>query len=59
MIPVDDVAMFEIAIRRKLVLEIAGMAPRLVAVQFEQRGPVNCLIGEMMRARRFQFEYER
>lgn len=58
-IPVENVTKFEIAIRRKLVLEIAGLPPRLIPVQFEQREPVNCLIGEMMRARRFQFEYER
>jgi hypothetical protein len=58
-IPVDNVREFEIAIRRKLVLEIAGLPPRLIPAQFERYEPVNCLIGEMMRARRFQSEYER
>ena len=30
MIAIDDIARFEVAIRRKLVLEIAGLEPRVI-----------------------------
>jgi hypothetical protein len=54
MITVDDVSRFAIAIRRKLVLEIAGRTPepRLIrAAAFEQPPRVDCLIGEKQRGR--------
>jgi hypothetical protein len=37
------------AIRRKLVLEIAGRAPTLVPAQLAQRPRIDCLIGEKTR----------
>lgn len=51
MITVDDTNGFEKAIRRKLVLEIAGLRPRLMtaAEPFRSRPRVDCLIGERIR----------
>jgi hypothetical protein len=54
---VDSVGGFEAAIRRKLVLEIAGLpasvVPVVETVQLLQgRRPVDCLIGERSRGMR-------
>lgn len=53
MITVDDIARFEIAIRRKLVLEIAGLPPHLIAAANALRAEprVDCLAGEKARGR--------
>jgi hypothetical protein len=53
MITVDDIARFEVAIRRKLVLEIAGLPPHLMpaADTFRPEPRVDCLIGEKARGR--------
>ncbi len=54
MITVDDMSRFAVAIRRKLVLEIAGRMPepRLMKVAaFEQPPRIDCLIGEKQRGR--------
>jgi hypothetical protein len=54
MITVDDAESFELAIRRKLVLEIAGLTPTFMqaaaAIQTPPR--MNCLIGEWSRGLR-------
>ncbi len=51
MVTVDDVTGFERAIRRKLVLEISGLGPRLMpAAETLRTAPqVDCLIGEKKR----------
>jgi hypothetical protein len=50
MITVDDMQRFEIAVRRKLVLEIAGLTPRVMKAAAPLRAPrVDCLIGEKTR----------
>ncbi len=53
MITVDDPSRFEVAIRRKLVLEIAGLPPRLMPAAEPFRPPprVDCMIGEKTRGR--------
>lgn len=54
MITVDDPARFAIAIRRKLVLEIAGTTPEprvMKAASFVPEPRVDCLIGEKQRGR--------
>ena len=54
MITVDDPARFAMAIRRKLVLEIAGVAPEprvIRAAAFEAPPRIDCLIGEKQRGR--------
>ena len=54
MITVDDTARFAMAIRRKLVLEIAGMAPEpkvIRAAAFDAPPRIDCLIGEKQRGR--------
>ncbi len=54
MVTVDDMAGFAAAVRRKLVLEIAGLPPRLMpaAAQVFRPAPrVDCLIGEKTRGR--------
>jgi hypothetical protein len=53
MITVDDVNGFEVAIRRKLVLEIAGLHPKLMpaADTFRSTPRVDCMIGENTRGR--------
>jgi hypothetical protein len=46
-ITVTDLQHFAVAIRRKLVLEIAGRPARLVPAQWQAREPrVDCLVGE-------------
>ena len=48
-VPVVDRAELAISIRRKLVLEIAGRAPRVVPASAGERAPrVDCLIGEKL-----------
>lgn len=49
-VPVTDPGLFAVAIRRKLILEIAGTAgPPILPAQFEQSAPrVDCLIGEKL-----------
>jgi hypothetical protein len=54
MITVDDMARFAIAIRRKLILEIAGVTsePRLMqAAAFQAPPRIDCMIGEKQRSR--------
>jgi hypothetical protein len=54
MISVDDMDRFELAVRRKLVLEIAGLPPRLMnaAVNTFRPAPrIDCMIGERTRGR--------
>lgn len=49
LIPVIREEEFAAAVRRKLILEIAGGAPRLILAQHTapaDRGPVDCLVGE-------------
>lgn len=47
MITVDDAQRFQEAIRRKLILEIAGLSPRAIPAQFAVREPrVDCAVGE-------------
>jgi len=55
MLTVDDVDGFEVAIRRKLVLEIAGLPPHLMPAAETFRPPprVDCLAGEKARSRYF------
>lgn len=54
LVTVNGASQFEIAIRRKLVLEIAGRDSRLMPVQLEVRELTDCLIGEKVRARRLR-----
>jgi hypothetical protein len=53
MITVDDMQRFEVAVRRKLVLEIAGLPPRLMqaAETFRPAPRIDCMIGEKTRGR--------
>ncbi len=53
MVTVNDTNGFEKAIRRKLVLEISGLTPRLMpAAEIVQPAPpTDCLIGEKIRQR--------
>ena len=52
MIAVDDIDRLPEAIRRKLVLEIVGIEPRIMPADFEVREPrIDCLIGERLRGR--------
>jgi hypothetical protein len=56
MITVKDISQFQAAIRRKLVLEIAGLVPqpRLIPVAEMVKQPrVDCLVGEKTRGRFF------
>jgi hypothetical protein len=50
-IPVDDMQRFELAVRRKLVLEIAGLPARLMyaAAPVRPASRIDCLIGEKSR----------
>lgn len=51
-LPVDDPAQLTDAIRQKLVLDIAGLPPRLSPAVDAPRAPrIDCLIGEKLRAR--------
>ena len=54
LVTVEDVTQFEVAIRRKLVLEIVDRQARIMPAQFDVRPRVDCLIGEKARARRFR-----
>lgn len=55
-VPVRTPTGFAAAVRRKLVLEIAGAPPQLVPAQFDQRAPrVDCLIGEKIWMQRYQY----
>ncbi len=45
-IPVYDWSQFAAAVRRKLVLEIAGLPPRIVPAQMAAPSTYDCLIGE-------------
>ena len=56
-IPVRSPDEFAEAIRRKLILEIAGLPPRVVLVaEAGSAEPVDCLIGEKSRRGRFDWE---
>ncbi len=46
LIPVTRWEDFGDAVRRKLVMEIAGQPPRIIRAQMRQRPDYNCLIGE-------------
>jgi len=49
LVTVDSVERIAEAIRRKLVLEIAGAPARMIPAQFaEQRPQMDCLIGEKL-----------
>jgi hypothetical protein len=49
LVSVDNIERIAEAIRRKLVLEIAGAPARLVPAQFaEERPQMDCLIGEKL-----------
>ncbi|HEX6114228.1 MAG TPA: DUF1194 domain-containing protein [Geminicoccaceae bacterium] len=51
-LPVDDPAELAEAIRQKLVIEVAGAAPRLIPATATIRPPrIDCLIGEKLRQR--------
>jgi hypothetical protein len=57
-IPVRTPQEFADAIRRKLILEIAGLPPKIVAAAVIAREPrIDCLIGE--KSRRSMFNWER
>jgi hypothetical protein len=57
MITVDDPARFSIAIRRKLVLEIAGRMPEVIPAAATSAAPrIDCLIGEKSRGNWFQLD---
>ncbi len=52
LITVENIDRIAEAIRRKLVLEIAGIPPRIERAQFAERAPrIDCLIGEKLRRR--------
>jgi hypothetical protein len=52
LVTVENIDRIAEAIRRKLVLEIAGAPARVVPVQLKDREPrVDCLIGEKLRRR--------
>ena len=52
LLTVENIDRITEAIRRKLVLEIAGAEPRIVPAQFSESRPrVDCLIGEKIRRR--------
>ena len=44
---------FEATIRRKLILEISGLQPRLMAAALKKLEPVDCLVGEKAQHRLF------
>ncbi len=54
LIPVYETTQFRTAVRRKLILEIAGLPARVQPVQLVEREPMDCLIGERQRERRFR-----
>jgi hypothetical protein len=51
MVTVDELEQFPAAIRRKLVLEIAGgeTQPKPIPAAFQQRPRIDCMIGEKSR----------
>src|SRR5688572_28605959 len=52
LVTVENIDRIAEAIRRKLVLEIAGIPPRIERAQFAERTPrIDCLIGEKLRRR--------
>lgn len=55
-LPVRNVAEFDEAIRRKLVLEVAAQPPPARVIPVEAQAPVDCLIGERVR-RRYSDKY--
>jgi hypothetical protein len=55
LIPVHDMSQFALAVRRKLLLEIAGLPPRLMQASETRSGPrMDCLIGERLIERRLR-----
>ena len=53
LITVDNIGRIAEAIRRKLVLEIAGAPARIIPAQFaEDRPKMDCMIGEKLWQRR-------
>jgi hypothetical protein len=53
LIPVHDMSQFALAVRRKLLLEIAGLPPRLMLASEMRPAPrMDCLIGERLLERR-------
>ncbi|MDH3196265.1 MAG: DUF1194 domain-containing protein [Hyphomicrobiales bacterium] len=55
LVTVESPDRFAVAIRRKLVLEIAGGTPRVIpAAAIKIQGDYDCLIGEKLRRRRMQ-----
>jgi hypothetical protein len=51
MIPVTDVDNFKTAIRRKLIIEVSGLAAKVVSATAILAPAVDCLIGEKLRGR--------
>lgn len=52
LVTVENIDRIAEAIRRKLVLEIAGTPAKIIETQFDQREPrIDCLIGEKLRRR--------
>lgn len=50
MVSISDMSQFEAAIRRKLILEIAGLEPRIIrAAEVVPAPPMDCMIGEKLR----------
>ena len=47
-IPVLDWSQFAGAVKRKLVLEISGLPPRILPAQMRQEPPYDCLVGEKL-----------
>jgi len=55
-VPVRTLTGFAAAVRRKLVLEIAGLPPRIVPAQVAERPPrVDCLVGEKRWRQRYEY----
>jgi hypothetical protein len=55
LVTVDSIERIAEAIRRKLVLEIAGVPARIIPAQFaEPRPKMDCLIGEKLWQRRME-----
>jgi hypothetical protein len=55
-VPVRTLTGFAAAVRRKLVLEIAGLPPRVVPAQIAERPPrVDCLVGEKRWRQRYEY----
>jgi hypothetical protein len=51
MLPVNKAEEFALAIRRKLVLEVAGRSPAAEIVPIAAEEPIDCLAGEKLRER--------